>query len=50
MHNVNVWFLLRPEKSIRSPESGVKVGYELPCGSWELNPGSLHKQPINPNF
>ena len=29
-----------------SSETGVMDGCEPPCGSWELNPGSLEEQPV----
>lgn len=31
--------------SIRSPRTRVVDSYELPCGYWEPNPGSLEEHP-----
>ena len=44
VHHVNACCLWRPEESIRSPGTGVKDGYELPCGCWESNLGPLQGQ------
>lgn len=30
-----------PEEVIGSPEIGVADGFELHCGCWQLNPGSV---------
>lgn len=44
VQNVHVWCLQRTEEVIVSPGTGVPVGYELPCGFWELNLDPEEKQ------
>ena len=39
-----MWSLRRSEPSVRSLRTGDIDGYELPCGCWELNHGSLQEQ------
>ena len=31
---------------VRFPGTGITENCELPCRSWELNPGPLKKQPV----
>ena len=33
-------------EGVRSPGTGVTDRCEVPCGCWELNPGSLQEQPV----
>ncbi|ERE72339.1 E3 ubiquitin-protein ligase [Cricetulus griseus] len=33
-----------PEERVGSPETGVMSHYKPPCGSWELNSGTLKEQ------
>jgi hypothetical protein len=35
-----------PEKGIKSPETGVTVGFKLTCEYPKLNPGFLQEQPV----
>lgn len=37
---------LRPEESMRDPETRVVDGFELPFGSQQLNPGPLGERPV----
>jgi hypothetical protein len=37
---------LVPLEARRRPGTGVTDNYELPCGCWELNHGSLEGQPV----
>lgn len=41
-----VWYLQRPEDSIRSPGTGVTDSCKLPCEYWESNPCLLVEQPV----
>jgi hypothetical protein len=36
----------RPEEAIRSPESGVTDGCELPCECWDSNLGPMKEQAL----
>ena len=37
-------------EGIRSPGTGVTDSCKLPCGCWELNPGSLEEQAVSLTF
>jgi hypothetical protein len=37
---------LEARECVGSSGTGITDGCELPCGSWELNPGPLEKQPV----
>lgn len=41
VHPLLVWGPQRPQEDVRSLETGVTDSFDLPCGFWELNPGSL---------
>ena len=45
VYHMHAWCLQRSEED-RSPGTGVRDGYELPCGWWELNPSLLKEQPV----
>lgn len=36
----------RSEEHIRSPGTGIKVGFKLVSGCWKLSPGPLQGQPV----
>jgi hypothetical protein len=38
--------LHQPGKGTGTPSTGVPDSCELPCGCWELNPGSLEQRPV----
>jgi hypothetical protein len=46
LYYMYTYCLWKPEEGIGSSRTGVTDGYELPCGSWELNPGSLEEQTV----
>lgn len=46
MHCVHVWCTLRSVEAIRVPQTGVRNGYDLPCGFWKLNLCSLQEKEV----
>ena len=46
MHHICAQYTKQLEVGIGLPGTGVKGGFELTCGCWELNPGPLQEQPV----
>ena len=46
VHHGCAWCSWGPGKEIRFPGPGDRGGCELPCRSWELNPGLLREQQV----
>lgn len=46
VHHLHAWRLQRPEKGIRSPDTGAAARGELPCACWDSIMGSLEEQPV----
>lgn len=47
VYHAHAWFPLGPEERVRFP-TGATGSCELPCESWEWNPGHLNHQVISP--
>ena len=45
-HHVRVWYVQRPERPVRPPETGIKDNCRWSCGCWKLNSVPLEEQPM----